>query len=101
MPRVSAAHHFRGYPPNLDLAQPRRMPLVRRGFNLLAAPLHFGGAAYPLLQPSAPVLARTPPTGREWLHEVKFDGWRAQLHLAGDDFIALSPQSKSCRDQAP
>ena len=37
----------------------------------------------PFIIPSAPVLAKGPPTGREWLHEVKFDGWRAQLHLAG------------------
>ena len=42
----------------------------------------------PFIIPSAPVLAKAPPTGPEWLHEVKFDGWRAQLHLAGDD-IAL------------
>ena len=30
--------------------------------------------------PSAPVLKRNPPTGPEWLHEVKHDGWRAQLY---------------------
>jgi bifunctional non-homologous end joining protein LigD len=29
----------------------------------------------------APTLAKIPPTGPEWLHEVKFDGWRAQVHL--------------------
>ena len=39
----------------------------------------------PFIVPSAPVLAKSPPNGREWLHELKFDGWRAQLHLAGDD----------------
>ncbi len=33
------------------------------------------------IEPSAPVLRREPPSGREWLHEVKHDGWRAQLHL--------------------
>jgi bifunctional non-homologous end joining protein LigD len=37
-----------------------------------------------LHHPSAPVLKREPPTGPEWLHEVKHDGWRAQLHKAGD-----------------
>jgi bifunctional non-homologous end joining protein LigD len=31
--------------------------------------------------PSAPVLRTEPPTGPEWLHEVKHDGWRAQLQL--------------------
>jgi len=29
----------------------------------------------------APTVAQTPPLGAEWLHEVKFDGWRAQLHI--------------------
>lgn len=29
----------------------------------------------------APTLAKVPPIGDEWIHEVKFDGWRAQLHI--------------------
>ena len=29
----------------------------------------------------APTLAKTPPVGPDWLHEVKFDGWRVQLHI--------------------
>jgi bifunctional non-homologous end joining protein LigD len=33
------------------------------------------------IEPAAPVLRTEPPTGPEWLHEVKHDGWRAQLHL--------------------
>ena len=37
------------------------------------------------IEPSAPVLRRGPPSGPEWLHEVKFDGWRAQLPNAGRD----------------
>jgi bifunctional non-homologous end joining protein LigD len=39
----------------------------------------------PFIIPSAPVLKREPPRGEQWLHEVKFDGWRAQLHKAGDE----------------
>lgn len=35
------------------------------------------------ITPSAPVLRREPPSGPEWLHEVKHDGWRAQFHIAG------------------
>jgi bifunctional non-homologous end joining protein LigD len=31
--------------------------------------------------PMAPTPAEVAPTGPEWLHEVKFDGWRAQLHV--------------------
>ncbi len=39
----------------------------------------------PFIIPSAPVLKRAPPTGPQWLHEVSFDGWHAQLHKAGDE----------------
>lgn len=35
----------------------------------------------PFIRPMAPTLTKTPPTGPEWSHEVKFDGWRAQIHL--------------------
>ena len=35
--------------------------------------------------PSQPVLRKQPPSGPQWIHEVKFDGWRAQLHKAGDE----------------
>lgn len=38
--------------------------------------------------PSSPVLKSSPPSGDEWLHEVKFDGWRLQLHKE-DDSVAL------------
>ena len=40
--------------------------------------------------PSAPVLKAAPPSGDGWLHEVKFDGWRAQLHKRGDDVVIFT-----------
>src|SRR6185312_11949167 len=42
------------------------------------------------ITPSAPVLKAAPPSGGGWLHEVKFDGWRAQLHKQGDDVTIYS-----------
>ena len=42
----------------------------------------------PFIAPSLPVLRREPPDGPEWLHEVKHDGWRAQLHLT-DGKVAI------------
>ena len=47
-----------------------------------AMPLSLGGAdtyiahvlRKPFIEPSAPVLGREPPSGREWIHEVKHDG---------------------------
>jgi len=32
---------------------------------------------------AAPILRFEPPVGPEWLHEVKHDGFRVQIHLAG------------------
>jgi hypothetical protein len=38
--------------------------------------------------PCSPTLRARPPTGEAWLHEIKFDGWRIQLHKRGGD-VAL------------
>jgi bifunctional non-homologous end joining protein LigD len=39
-------------------------------------------AAFPaFIEPCHPTLKRRPPDGSEWLHEIKFDGYRAQLHI--------------------
>jgi bifunctional non-homologous end joining protein LigD len=42
------------------------------------------------ITPAAPVLKRTPPVGPQWIHEVKFDGCRVQLHKAGDTVATFS-----------
>jgi bifunctional non-homologous end joining protein LigD len=34
----------------------------------------------PFIVPCSPVQRGRPPVGDGWLHEVKFDGWRLQLH---------------------
>jgi bifunctional non-homologous end joining protein LigD len=38
--------------------------------------------------PCSPTLRARPPTGDAWLHEIKFDGWRIQLHRRGRE-VAL------------
>ena len=35
----------------------------------------------PFIKPMAQTLSKIPPAGPNWLHEVKFDGWRMQLHV--------------------
>jgi bifunctional non-homologous end joining protein LigD len=42
------------------------------------------------LQPAAPTLRSAPPHGEQWLHEVKFDGWRIQLHKHGRSAAAFT-----------
>jgi bifunctional non-homologous end joining protein LigD len=44
----------------------------------------------PFIVPSAPVKKQQPPFGPQWLHEVKFDGWRVQLHKNADDVTIFS-----------
>jgi bifunctional non-homologous end joining protein LigD len=33
------------------------------------------------VQPSRPTLSKNPPTGEHWVHEVKHDGYRLQVHV--------------------
>jgi bifunctional non-homologous end joining protein LigD len=35
-------------------------------------------------RPCNPVTAKTVPTGDDWQHEVKFDGFRVRIHELGD-----------------
>ncbi|MCA1409127.1 DNA ligase D [Ensifer sp. IC3342] len=41
-------------------------------------------SAFPtFIEPCHPTLKRRPPGGPDWVHEIKFDGYRAQLHIDG------------------
>ncbi len=37
----------------------------------------------PLFQPCVPVAAKAVPTGPDWLHEVKYDGYRGRVERDG------------------
>jgi bifunctional non-homologous end joining protein LigD len=43
---------------------------------------------------ASPKLRPVPPSGPEWLHEVKHDGWRAQLHRSSAGAVILSKNGK-------
>ena len=54
------------------------------------------------ITPCSPVIAKTSPTGPEWLHEVKFDGWRVQIHRRPDDVVKLfSRNGRDINDRFP
>jgi bifunctional non-homologous end joining protein LigD len=36
--------------------------------------------SFPFIEPCIPSQRSRPPVGLSWLHEVKLDGWRGQLH---------------------
>jgi len=42
------------------------------------------------IPPCSPVTAKSVPTGRSWVHEVKFDGYRVQAHKVGSRVILFS-----------
>ena len=44
----------------------------------------------PTFAPQLASLARTPPTGEQWLHEIKYDGYRIGCHLDAGDVRLLS-----------
>jgi len=50
---------------------------------------------------ASPKLRPSPPSGPEWLHEVKFDGFRIQLHKSGNDVRLFSRNGKDFTDRFP
>jgi bifunctional non-homologous end joining protein LigD len=42
------------------------------------------------IPPCRPTARREPPTGERWLHEVKFDGFRLQVHKVGRNVSLFS-----------
>jgi len=55
----------------------------------------------PFIVPAQPTLRARPPAGDAWLHEVKFDGYRCQLHKAGDDVIIFSKNGREFTNRFP
>jgi bifunctional non-homologous end joining protein LigD len=59
------------------MCEVRAHPVRKRGPALaVTSPFRF-------IQPCSPVLAKTVPTGDDWQHEIKFDGFRVQIHKLG------------------
>ena len=50
---------------------------------------------------ASPKLRSAPPTGPDWLHEIKFDGFRVQLHKSGRDVRVYSRNGKDFTDRFP
>jgi len=47
------------------------------------------------------VTAKSVPTGPEWLHEVKFDGYRVQAHKVGSRVVVYSRNGHDFTDRFP
>jgi len=64
---------------------PKRMPAKKTAAKPKAPRKRKRGAA-PLpgfIEPQLATLRPSPPEGEEWLHEIKFDGYRIQAHVSG------------------
>ena len=44
----------------------------------------------PFIPPCIPTLVDNPPEGEAWTHEIKYDGYRTQIHLAGGHAVAFT-----------
>lgn len=53
------------------------------------------------IRPCAPVLRRVPPIGPEWGHEIKWDGWRLQIHKAAADVRLYTRRERDVSDRFP
>lgn len=42
------------------------------------------------IQPCIPTLVEKPPEGDAWFHEIKYDGYRTQIHLTGGQAVAFT-----------
>jgi bifunctional non-homologous end joining protein LigD len=42
------------------------------------------------IKPCSPILAKALPAGADWTHEVKFDGYRVQVHKDGEEVAIFS-----------
>jgi bifunctional non-homologous end joining protein LigD len=51
--------------------------------------------------PQLATLRDQPPDGEEWLHEAKYDGYRIQVHIAGDEVRLLTRNNKDWSHRYP
>src|SRR5438874_1862536 len=48
-------------------------------------------AAFPgFIEPALASSIEKVPSGSRWLHEIKFDGYRVQLHIANEDITVFT-----------
>ena len=62
-------------------AKPKSGARTRRGPNPSAIPGASKGPLPGFVEPMLATLAKSPPAGDRWLHEIKFDGYRLQAHI--------------------
>ena len=75
------------------MRSPSKVTKRRRPHHGLAQDVPAGARPAPLppfAEPSLALLTEKPPTGPLWVHEIKFDGYRIQARVNGDDIRLLT-----------
>ena len=55
----------------------------------------------PFIDPATPVLVPEPPLGPEWLHEIKWDGYRMQVQRPAIACGCLTAVARTARTAIP
>lgn len=58
-------------------------------------------APFTFIRPCAPALKRIPPDCPDWVHEIKFDGWRLQAHKNGGETTLFSRSGRDITASFP
>ncbi|WP_413295002.1 DNA ligase D [Bdellovibrio sp. HCB185ZH] len=58
-------------------------------------------AKLPFVTPELALLVDEPPEGKEWLHELKFDGYRIQAHVNGEDVKLFTRSGQNWTNKFP
>jgi len=58
-------------------------------------------ASLRFIQPCSPVTAKSVPAGDGWVHEVKFDGYRVQIHKVGSRVVVYSRNGHDFTERFP
>ncbi|MGF7161305.1 bifunctional non-homologous end joining protein LigD [Rhodoligotrophos appendicifer] len=53
------------------------------------------------VEPSLPTLVQQPPKGPQWVHEIKWDGYRLAVHINGKDIRAITRNGFDWTDRFP
>jgi bifunctional non-homologous end joining protein LigD len=57
--------------------------------------------AFRFIPPCSPIRAKEVPAGDGWVHEVKFDGYRVQVHKVGSRVVIYSRNGHDFTERFP
>src|SRR4051812_25821583 len=82
-------------------AKSRKQNVLQNDAGIIAAKLSGAKVAKPLgfIEPSLATLCDKVPSGSKWIHEIKFDGYRVQLHKRDNDIRVYTRRGHDWTDR--